>query len=374
MTCRGEVSKRTIGSVVNDNVIVANVVYVPGGTRTPRYKAWWSLGKSLDLYESEICLRRLSEKTVKGTMWALRNMLRAVWENGYETNLQRMGQIEVDFLCGVHYAGRAQSYIAHNLSFLKAFLKWAKNKQIDDIRWPVRNWARPNAKWLSDQEAVLVRDSAEGIERIVVHLELDLGLRRIEVLRLKTCDFKPGRESLVPVLGKGRNGGKPRDVHWHPDTAAELHAYLRLRDAIVARARAKNPAAEVSDSLLVYERAGHVRAYEKSALDNIIKGLARRTGLDFSHHTLRRTCGRMMHRGEAGIESIAAIFGHSDTKTTYRYLGLGLEDQGSAMLKYARYQKAVKIPENGIFGVSQQNGGPCGISLAPPGCFAITGD
>ena len=73
-----EVNARTIGRVVSDSVIVAKVVHVPGGTRTPTYKARWSLDKSLDRYESEIRLRGLSEKSVKGELWALRNMLRAI--------------------------------------------------------------------------------------------------------------------------------------------------------------------------------------------------------------------------------------------------------------------------------------------------------
>jgi integrase len=99
---------------------------------------------------------------------------------------------------------------------------------------------------------------AEGIERMLVHCELDLGLRRIEVLRLRVSDFRPGRLCTVRVLGKGRHGGKPREVHWHPDTAAELEGYLRLRDAVIAKARARNPDVVVPDSLLVYERAGAV--------------------------------------------------------------------------------------------------------------------
>jgi hypothetical protein len=37
------------------------------------------------------------------------------------------------------------------------------------------------------------------------------------------------------------------------------------------------------------------------------------------------------------------------------------EDIGEAMQQYAQYQKAVKIPADGILGVSQQNSGPCGI-------------
>lgn len=347
--------------MLSDSVNVLDVVLAPGGTRTPKYKAWWSLGERLDRYENEIRLRGLSDKTVEGVLWALRNMMRSLWENGYDVNPRRVGQVEVDYLRVGHYAGLAQSYIAHNLSILKSFLKWAGNKQINGIRWPVRSWARPNATWLRDDEARLVRAAAEGIERMIVHCELDLGLRRIEVLRLGVSDFRPGRLDTVHVLGKGRHGGKPREVHWHPDTAAELEGYLRLRDAIIAQAKAKNPDVVVPDSLLVYERAGVVHPYKKSALDNMISRLAQRTGLDFTHHTLRRTCGRMMHRAGVPIENIGSILGHSDTKTTVLYLGLDLEDQRASMLKYARYQKVANIPESGIIGVSQENGGPCGI-------------
>jgi len=349
---------------VSDSVNAVESVSVPGGTRTPTYKAWWSLGERLDCYEREIRARGLSDKTVEGVLWALRNMLRALWQNGYDANPRRIGQTEVDYLTGVHYAGRSQSYIAHNLSMLKQFLKWAGNKQIEAIRWPVRTWARPNADWLDDDVAMVAKSAAAGIERILAHLELDLGLRRIEVLRLHVSDFRSGRLSSVHVLGKGRHGGKPRDLHWHPDTPAELEGYLKIRDAVVAKARAKDPSAEDPGNLLVYERGGRILAYKKTALDNFVKRLARRVGTDFSHHTLRRTCGRMMSRAEVSIENIAAVFGHTDTKMTMRYLGLDLEDQRSTMLKYARYQeavKAVKVPENGIFGCSQQNDGPCGV-------------
>lgn len=112
-----------------------------------------------------------------------------------------------------------------------------------------------------------------------------------------------------------------------------------------------------------YERGGRVCAYRKSALDNVVTGLALRLGLSFTHHTLRRTCGRMMLRADGKLEEIAAVLGHSDSKTTMLYLGLDLEDQGALMEKYANYQKAARIPENGISGMSQQKDGPCGIRV-----------
>jgi hypothetical protein len=40
--------------------------------------------------------------------------------------------------------------------------------------------------WLSPEMAHRTMEMAEGMERIVVHLELNLGLRRIEVLRLRS--------------------------------------------------------------------------------------------------------------------------------------------------------------------------------------------
>lgn len=56
------------------------------------------------------------------------------------------------------------------------------------IAWPQDG--RTRVDWLSPEEAVRLVDAAQGVERIVVHLELRLGLRRIEVLRLTVKDFR----------------------------------------------------------------------------------------------------------------------------------------------------------------------------------------
>jgi len=44
-------------------------------------------------------------------------------------------------------------------------------------------------------------------------------------------------------------------------------------------------------------------------------------------------------------EQIARIFGHTDTRTTIRYLGLDLDDMRLAMEQYARYQKGAIVPK-----------------------------
>jgi integrase len=81
-------------------------------------------------------------------------------------------------------------------------------------------------------------------------------------------------------------------------------------------------------------------------IDNIISAVGKRAGVDkVSNHDLRRTCGRMMYRAGVPLELIAKIFGHSDTRTTIRYLGLDSDDMRLAMQQYARYQKGTFVPE-----------------------------
>ena len=53
----------------------------------------------------------------------------------------------------------------------------------------------------------------------------------------------------------------------------------------------------------------------------------------------------MMWRAGVKLETIARIFGHSDARTTMKYLGLDHEDVSDAMGQYAQYQKAMTFPK-----------------------------
>jgi hypothetical protein len=44
-----------------------------------------------------------------------------------------------------------------------------------------------------------------------------------------------------------------------------------------------------------------------------------------------------MYRAGVKIEKIARIFGHSDTRTTMKHLGLDHEDMSEAMKHHAQY-------------------------------------
>ncbi len=69
----------------------------------------------------------------------------------------------------------------------------------------------------------------------------------------------------------------------------------------------------------------------------------------------------MMYRSGVRLEKIAKIFGHADTRTTIRYLGLDFEDMDEAMVQYSQYQKTLIVPQMVQNEVSQSESGQGGI-------------
>ncbi len=319
--------------------------------------ARWSLGKEIDSYLQELRELGRAEKTVSNYSWSFNRMFDALEEGGHPVNARKVSREEFDFLRFKFFRGRSLKYIADQLKILKSFCIHCGNKKVVKIDLGFGNVPPVNVRWLSRDEAIELKENANSLERMVVHLQLDLGLRRIEVLRLKIPDI--GRNT-INVHGKGRNGGKWRKLRYHPDTASVLEEYLHLhRENEIGKARSRNPDVAIPDSLIIYEKNGMLYPYQKTALDNIVKSAGKKAGIEpISNHDLRRTCGRMMCNAGVSIENIANIIGHSDTKTTIRYLGLDFDDMGDALSQYHNYMKFPKTERNSV---SQKNGGPSGI-------------
>lgn len=283
--------------------------------------------------------------TCTGYRWIIHTATEALRRKGLETDPAKWTRQEVNYIRNELFAGQKNGVRRRHMAVLNTYLKWHGNPVIEDMRikWPQDEKMPPDH--LSVRQSLEVMDAAVGMERMVVHLELNLGLRRVEVLRLRPESFKLDHLS---VQGKGRGGGKWRTVPYHEDTGKELAAYKRLREEEIARARGRNPQVRIPHELFIYERGGNLYAYQKTAMDNLVKKVAARTGIPFSNHTLRRTYGRTlweMNRavpGSCPIETIAWLMGHVDTKTTIKYLGIDLSDAAGSMSALGRFQNMVR--------------------------------
>jgi len=327
-------------------------------------KTLWTLGKELEEYFQDLRDGDRSETTIQDYRWTPWNMFRGLEAAGMTVNPRKIGRKEIDHIRNVHYMGLSGGYVSGQIKCLLIFCRWAGNTELAKIHVAYGDTSPTNIRWLTDDQARVARAEAKGIEKMIIHCDLDLGMRRIEVLRLTTRSFKRGRMNLVEIHGKGRNGGKHRKINWHPDTEWILTEYLEgYRADVIAKARAKDPAVTVPDALLLCEAAGKLHAYHKTSVDELVSGVGDRLGFEVTNHDLRRTCGRMMYRANVRIEIISRMFGHADIRTTIKYLGLDFDDMSEAMQRYAEYQRvpALVVPQMGTNEFSQLDGGRAGI-------------
>ena len=268
---------------------------------------------------------KFAERTVQQYRWAITRCHDIVREGNGPENPERVSESCLKYLLD-HLTGCTRNR-QYYLSAYAGFLKWTGNQAIQRFkpRWPPAG--RIRVDWLEPEQACVVRETAmemDPLTALIVHLELDLCLRRVEIMRLRAQDVHRDR---IDVLGKGRMGGKPRTVSLVPDESQEVFGrYLELRRQLESQTEGPQ-----TDKLVVYLQKGKLFPFKRSALDNRLKALQMETGIKFlGHHTLRRTGGRLMWLARVPIETIASVMGHESTEMTLRYIGVNLGDQCKA--------------------------------------------
>jgi len=187
--------------------------------------------------------------------------------------------------------------------------------------------------------------------RAMIALELGAGYRRVEVMRLKVNDVHANH---MDVNGKGRGGGKRSSTYQTPSVRSALLPWLNERSRMIDKALREDPLADIPPDVFILDRGKNraLKAYSESGLDGIMEriltGMEKMYGRDFnfSHHTMRRTLGRMMKKRGQPIENIQQVLGHESPAMTYQYLGLDLDDQKEAF-DVLEESSALNTPEKG---------------------------
>jgi integrase len=202
---------------------------------------------------------------------------------------------------------------------LRAFLRWAGNSLADRRpAWAVPSGAPSHRRWLDRETVVRLYRAAKGRERLLIGLEAFNGLRRVEVLRLRGSDILLG-QGLLNVLGKGRAGGKWRQV---PITKALLPALRRATESVPASA-----------PVLPLSRSGADLLLQRAAARAGFPGL----GLRVSHHDLRRTFGRLAHRAGMDLVQLKNLYGHTSLDQTVHYIGLDAQEMRRGLDRLEAY-------------------------------------
>ena len=140
------------------------------------------------------------------------------------------------------------------------------------------------------------------------------GLREAEVVDIRIGDFQDvGRgEILLRVRGKG---DKVRNVSLSPELWQLVQRFVLLtRRTFNSHLDARKP--------LFLSRVGKDKTLTTRSVQNIVKKYVRAAGITkaISPHSIRHTVGTNMAVNEAPLLVIQQFLGHSDPKTTMRYI------------------------------------------------------
>ncbi len=174
---------------------------------------------------------------------------------------------------------------------------------------------RPTRRyWITRDQMAELYDASRGRERVHLAFQGFNGGRECELLRLgwTDVDFTSG---TMAIVGKGRNGGKPRTIPMTPTTRAVLEEW---------RAR--------SMGRLVYGVA-HAAAHAELA------GLGKRVGVGvpLSGHVLRRSFGRIAYQAGVPLVDIRNIYGHESVEMTAYYIGVDEEAMAAGLARFDQF-------------------------------------
>jgi len=168
--------------------------------------------------------------------------------------------------------------------------------------------------------------------RNLVHVELlySAGLRLRETLALKIGDVDLANRILHVRKGKGRNGGRPRDIPLLRGLANALKDYLALRRTLL-----RGPD---DGTLLLSSRTG--RRVSLNNIGQFFSKLSRTRKQRVHPHLLRHSIAVHLLRNGADIRYIQAFLGHDSIESTKIYLRLVPADIKAAYDK-AMFEVAV---------------------------------
>lgn len=172
----------------------------------------------------------------------------------------------------------------------------------------------------SDEQRALVREAEAGKprDRAIVVLVLYTGLRLTELVALDVGDARISARKGLLVVRSGK-GDRYREVPLNRPVRDGLEAWLKVRAKRIADGEA---------ALFVGPQG---RRLSPRAVDMVIRGMARRAGLELSAHVLRHTCVTNLVRGGNDIVLVAELAGHQRLETTRRYSLPSAADRQAAM-------------------------------------------
>jgi len=170
---------------------------------------------------------------------------------------------------------------------------------------------------LTEEELLRMLNAARASnyrDYVMLAVMAGCGLREAEVVGIRVGDFREAAvdQVLLRILGKG---DKVRNVAVSPDLWRLVQRYVLLTErSFTSHPDSRKP--------LFTSRVGRDKPLTTRSVQNIVKKYVLAAGITkaISPHSIRHTVGTNMALNEAPLLVIQQFLGHSDPKTTMRYI------------------------------------------------------
>lgn len=191
------------------------------------------------------------------------------------------------------------------------FIEWALGSNPYDERSMMWNSPHIDRTFVFREEWDAIMRVSDVTDRTILMLGATLGMRRSEILRLKTSDLKDGK---ITIYGKGHGpNGKMVVKNVSPRLKATLDEYMEHRADLIRRY------GDLSEGhLLVSETMYKVTPMTTCMLDRRIMRLSEKTGIEFSSHTFRRFYATTLYDVGTDLNTLRIMMRHESIDTTMR--------------------------------------------------------
>ena len=241
---------------------------------------------------------RLSNATVKAYNNHLTQLQDYLISNGHSLLDATSQQIQ-EYLDTMTTVGKSAATCKQAASTYRSFYKWLKHEGIitdDNIRYVQTPRLSKNLPRISNDIDFLatIKDiSIDGEIRAMIVLMRICGMRISEVLALRTADIDKTTNTIL-INGKGN---KQRKVYYSDGAKDFLNSHCRPKD-------------------------GYIFPFsDRQARYNIYLALSKHTNSNATNsHSLRHAFATRLVEAGAQLTTVQSLLGHSDIKTTSRYL------------------------------------------------------
>lgn len=277
-----------------------------------------------------------SNRTILGYQSTLKLFLNFLQKTDFKVK-----QITTEFIRNFLYYGKDErnwSDKTYHIYYdhLHVFCQWLKENDYLDQN-PVTKISKPKLKRkiikpLKDEEVqkilyvALLKSSNTYFLRVrnhsIVMLAFHSGLRMSEIINLRLSDLNLDEKLIHVRQGKG---GKDREVVMTDDLVSHLKTYLQEHERFF----------QGKTLILFPSKSG--KLFVKREFSRLIALLKEKTGIQFASHDFRRTYATNLSKRGISPYMMQQQLGHTDIKTTMRYVCHSREDIQKQFLKLNLY-------------------------------------